>query len=86
MRMRSLCSGLLIGLTLSAAPVRAHHSFAATFTNEIIVVEGVVEQLKFSNPHVIVYFKDELVERIEADQMPSREDPNDPALPGFRPK
>ena len=36
--------------------------------------------------HVIVYFKDELVERIEADQMPSREDPNDPALPGFRPK
>ncbi len=36
--------------------------------------------------HAIVYFKDDLVERIEADQMPSREDPNDPALPGFRPQ
>lgn len=38
------------------APVNAHHSFAATFTEEIIVVEGVVERVKFSNPHVIVYF------------------------------
>ncbi len=36
--------------------------------------------------HAIVYFKDDRVERIEADDMPSREDPNDPALPGFRPK
>ena len=34
----------------------------------------------------IVYFKGDVVERVEADQMPSREDPNDPALPGFRPK
>ena len=37
-------------------PANAHHSFAATFTEEIIVVEGVVERVKFSNPHVIVYF------------------------------
>jgi len=47
---------LALGLTLSVAPAQAHHSFAATFTDDIIVVEGVVERVKFSNPHVIVYF------------------------------
>lgn len=46
----------LLGIMLSIAPAHAHHSFAATFTNDIIVVEGVVERMKFSNPHVIVYF------------------------------
>ena len=46
----------ILGITLSIAPAHAHHSFAATFTEDIIVVEGVVERLKFSNPHVIVYF------------------------------
>lgn len=46
----------VLGLTFSIAPAHAHHSFAATFTENIIVVEGVVETLKFSNPHVIVYF------------------------------
>ena len=46
----------VLGITLSIAPAHAHHSFAATFTEDIIVVEGVVERLKFSNPHVIVYF------------------------------
>jgi hypothetical protein len=45
-----------LGLTLSIAPAHAHHSFAATFTQDIIVVEGYVERVKFSNPHVIVYF------------------------------
>ncbi len=34
----------------------------------------------------VVYFRDGRVERLEADEMPGREDPNDPALPGFRPK
>jgi hypothetical protein len=46
----------MFGITLSIAPAHAHHSFAATFTDDIIVVEGVVERVKFSNPHVIVYF------------------------------
>jgi len=44
-------------LTLNSASVNAHHSFAATFTEDIIVVEGVVERVKFTNPHVIVYFE-----------------------------
>ena len=58
MRLQSISAGLLlgVGIPLCAAPVHAHHSFAATFKDEIIVVEGVVERLKFSNPHVIVYF------------------------------
>lgn len=33
-----------------------------------------------------VFFRDDRVERIDAQEMPGREDPNDPALPGFRPK
>lgn len=33
-----------------------HHSFAATFGNDVITVEGVVEEYRFSNPHVIIYF------------------------------
>lgn len=48
--------GLILAPVLVAAPVHAHHSFAATFTEDIIVVEGIVERVKFSNPHVIVYF------------------------------
>lgn len=56
MKLTSLSTGLLMALVLAATPIHAHHSFAATFTDETIVVEGVVERLKFSNPHVIVYF------------------------------
>ena len=37
-------------------PVQAHHSFSATFTEEVITVEGVVNNVKFVNPHVTVYF------------------------------
>jgi hypothetical protein len=49
------CSVLLI-IAVSVAPTYAHHSFAATFSDQIITVEGTVERLKYSNPHVIVYF------------------------------
>ncbi len=34
----------------------AHHSFASTFTNDTISVEGAVKSLKFVNPHVLVTF------------------------------
>ena len=47
---------LVASALVFGAPANAHHSFAATFTEEIIVVEGIVERVKFSNPHVIVYF------------------------------
>jgi len=56
MSLRLTLSSSILCIALSIAPARAHHSFAATFTEDIIVVEGVVERVKFSNPHVIIYF------------------------------
>jgi outer membrane protein assembly factor BamE len=35
--------------------------------------------------HVTVFFKDDVVSEIRADELPQHEDPSDPALPGFRP-
>ena len=41
-----------VGLLLSAAPVRAHHAFAATFDNtKPIVLQGVVTKVQLINPH-----------------------------------
>lgn len=44
----------LIGLFLLAwisGAVQAHHATAANFTQEIVTVEGVVEQVRYMNPH-----------------------------------
>jgi len=49
-------ASLILGLILSSPIAQAHHSFASTFTNDIITVEGVVERMSFTNPHVIIYF------------------------------
>lgn len=49
-------TSLALGLILAASIAQAHHSFSATFTDEIISVEGVVDRMSFTNPHVIVYF------------------------------
>ena len=35
----------------------AHHSTAANFTQEIISVEGVIERVRFQNPHSSVLIK-----------------------------
>ncbi len=41
-----------VGLLLAAAPVRAHHAFAATFDNtKPIVLQGVVTKVQLINPH-----------------------------------
>jgi hypothetical protein len=47
-------------LALSAAFIcshaaQAHHSFAATFTENVIEVEGVITKFSFRNPHILVY-------------------------------
>ena len=47
---------IIIGAVLGTTPTYAHHSFAATFTNDTITVEGYVEDFKFANPHVTVWF------------------------------
>lgn len=37
--------------------VTAHHSTNANFTQEIITVEGVIEQVRYQNPHASVVIK-----------------------------
>ncbi len=44
-----------LSLALSTSPAFAHHSFAASFTDEEIQTEGVVLNYVFRNPHVIIY-------------------------------
>jgi hypothetical protein len=45
--------------TLIAMPlaIQAHHSTATNFTQEIISVEGVIEQVRYQNPHASVLIK-----------------------------
>ena len=44
-------------LTLLAAAAHAHHSTAANFTREIIEVDGVIEKVRFQNPHASILIK-----------------------------
>lgn len=37
--------------------LQAHHSTNANFTQEIITVEGVIERVRFQNPHASVLIK-----------------------------
>lgn len=55
--MKNLISSLLfISLALSCVKTQAHHSFAATFTDEReTTIEGVVTRFSFRNPHILVY-------------------------------
>ena len=46
---------LCLGLLLATNQAVAHHSFAASFIDEEIEAEGVVERYVFKNPHVIMY-------------------------------
>ena len=52
--MKSVLS-LCLGLILTTNQAVAHHSFAASFIDEEIEAEGVVERYVFKNPHVIMY-------------------------------
>ena len=45
---------LILMLSFSA---NAHHSTVANFTQEIITVDGVIEQVRFKNPHASVLIK-----------------------------
>ena len=49
---------LLLAMLLSLPLVtQAHHSTNANFTQEIISVEGVIERVRFQNPHASVLIK-----------------------------
>jgi 2-keto-4-pentenoate hydratase len=42
---------ILFGLAMCACYANAHHATSANFTQEIVSVEGVVEQVRYQNPH-----------------------------------
>lgn len=44
-------------LLLFSYPALSHHSTNANFTQEIISVEGVIERVRFQNPHASVLIK-----------------------------
>jgi hypothetical protein len=48
---------LCIAALLACGPALAHHSTATNFTQEIIEISGVVEQIRFQNPHTSILVK-----------------------------
>lgn len=44
-----------MAMAIAMSQVYAHHSFAASFTEDEIVREGVVDRYIFKNPHVIIF-------------------------------
>ncbi|MCZ0954162.1 MAG: DUF6152 family protein, partial [Rhodospirillaceae bacterium] len=53
--MKLFATVLSLALVLMTDPVSAHHSFAASFVEDEIVREGVVNRYIFRNPHVLIY-------------------------------
>ena len=47
----------IVALCLSAIPANAHHATVTNFTQELITVEGVIEQLRYQNPHSSILIK-----------------------------
>lgn len=47
----------IVILLLLSLPALSHHSTNANFTQEIISVEGVIERVRFQNPHASVLIK-----------------------------
>lgn len=49
-------ASVLLGLTLSAVPVLAHHSFSAEYDDtKPVTVNGVVTKVEWMNPHIWFY-------------------------------
>jgi hypothetical protein len=48
---------VLVVFSFVTLPASAHHSTVANFTQEIVSVEGVIEKVRYQNPHASVLIK-----------------------------
>ena len=49
---------LVVGLLIFALPgANAHHATVTNFTREIISVDGIIEQIRYQNPHSSILIK-----------------------------
>jgi Family of unknown function (DUF6152) len=57
MRSRFPAAALVLALgLLAAAPVWAHHSFAAEYdSKQLITLKGVITKVEWTNPHIYIY-------------------------------
>jgi len=51
---RSFLALLVATLLISVAPAGAHHSFAATYFDTVVTIEGDIIEFQFRNPHTFV--------------------------------
>ena len=54
-KVKAIISTFSLATLLAAGQASAHHSFAASFVEDEIVREGVVNRYVFRNPHVLIY-------------------------------
>ena len=56
MRLSSYCFAAVVGAVLAAAPVMAHHSFAAEYdSKKPVTLKGTITKVDWMNPHVYFY-------------------------------
>jgi hypothetical protein len=56
MRLGFLAALSFFALFMTAAPVRAHHSFAAEYdSKQIVTLKGVLTKIEWTNPHAYIY-------------------------------
>jgi len=51
---RSFLTLLAAALLVSVAPADAHHSFAATYFDTVVTIEGDIVEFQFRNPHTFL--------------------------------
>ena len=57
MGMKRFSSGAaVVGLLMVSVPLRAHHGFAAFYTNERVTLKGTVTSWRWANPHCLLLF------------------------------
>ena len=52
--MRRTLPAVIVILVLAGSSARAHHSYPNFLLNQTVSVEGDIQELKYSNPHVVM--------------------------------